>query len=240
MVRDAALESFKRDLENQEKAAGRLTGTAVYDGGSEPAALSWLLKFLSDSDREVTQLNDWQREEAFWETWRFAWDGGQGPFTDIGRLGATSLSYPQTDAERAALVADIQKNARAALTDFVTTGVGTFPKMEAAFSVMRQGSLPLGYRGGTLAASFYYMAAQLLARYRHRVKPCEGCHLVMLVGRKDQRFHSQACQIGTFIRKKRAAEKTARLARELKRTKRERKPTRSQQKGGTHGRDKKA
>lgn len=233
-VRDTALESFKRDLENMQKAVTRLTVTTPYDGGTEPAALSWLLNFLSAPDRDLSQLNTWQQEETFWEAWRFAWDGGQGPFSDLGQIGARELPYPATAAERTALAAEIQHNARAVLTDYVTTGVGTFPKVEAAFSVMREGNLPLCYRGGTLAASFYWMASSLLARYRHRVKKCEGCSLVMLVGRKDQRFHSQACQIGTFIRKKRAAEKENQST-PVQGRKQTRATTRRKRKGGTHG-----
>lgn len=213
-MRDAALERFKRDMENFEKAASRLAATAAYDGGTEPAALAWLLTFLSAKDTDAVRLNEWQREEAFWNVYRFAFDGGQIERTDFSRMGAISLTYPETAAERTQMMAQIQRDARATLTDYIKTDVGTFPKGEAAFSVMRQGNQPLGYRGGDLASSFYYMAAQLLSRYRHRVKQCEGCPLIMLAGRKDQRFHSQSCQILTFVRKKRAKEKAERLARE--------------------------
>jgi hypothetical protein len=242
IVRDTALERFKHDMENFEKAASRITATADIHGGPEPAAMAWLLKFLST---DLTMLNEWQKDEAFWNLYRFCWDGGQEAFTDFGRMGAMSLHFPESAEERTTIVAHIQRDARAALTDYVRTGIGTFPKGEAAFSVMRCEYQPLGYRGGDLASSFYYMAAQLLSRYRHRVKQCEGCPLIMLVGRKDQRFHSQSCQIATFFRKKRAKKKAERLARaqrkqmKAKRKKAAKKTVKGkkpkQRKGGKHG-----
>ncbi len=229
---DAALQRFKRDMDNFEKAASRITASTAYDGGTEPAALAWLLTFLAVKDKDAVRLNEWQREEAFWNVYRFAFDGGQTERTDFSRMGAINLSYPETAAERTTMMAQIQRDARAALTDYVRTGVGTFPKGEAAFSLMRHGNPPLAYRGGDLASSFYYMAAQLLSRYRHRVKQCEGCPLIMLIGRKDQRFHSQSCQILTFVRKKRAKEKAERLAKEAAKKLRKRKKTLASHTGG--------
>ena len=210
IVRDAELDAFKRDTQNYQKAASRITATAAFHGGPEPAAVAWLLSFLA---HDVATLNEWQRDEAFWNVLQFTIDGGQGWFTDLGILGATDVTYPDDATDRMMVLARIQKATRACLTDYLTKGVGTFPEGEGSFVI--SGVYRMAhYNGGDLAASFYYMAAQLLSKYKRRVKRCEGCPLLMLVGRKDQRFHSQSCQIATFVRNKRAKDKAARLATE--------------------------
>jgi hypothetical protein len=233
-VRDAALERFKRDMENFEKAASRITATSAYDGGTEPAALAWLLTFLS---LDIATLNEWQRDEAFWNVFRFCFDGGQGWSTDFARQGARELHWPVTATDRTNTVEQIQRDARTALADYIQTGVGTFPKGEGAFVVFVRGNPRLRYGGADIGSMFYYMAAQLLSRYADRVKQCEGCPLIMLVGRKDQRFHSQSCQILSFVRKKRAKEKAARLAREQRKEMKakHRKKARANKGGTRHG-----
>jgi len=208
-VRDAALERFTRDTENFQKAESRITATTDIHGGPEPAAVAWLLKFLS---ADLTTLNEWQKDEAFWNVFRFCFDGGQGWSTDFGRMGALGLQYPETAAERTKVVGQIQREAQAVLLEYLKTGVGTFPKGEGAMVVLARGNPTLRYSGTGLYSAFYWMAAQLLSRYGHRVKRCEGCPTIMLTGRKDQRFHSKTCQIGTFVRKTRAKEKAERLA----------------------------
>jgi hypothetical protein len=58
------------------------------------------------------------------------------------------------------------------LFDYLTKGEGTFPQGIGSLRLVKGESTPR-YSGEDLASSFYYMAAQLLAR--HRVKFCEGC-----------------------------------------------------------------
>lgn len=238
------LATFIDQVDHLEKAAIRITATEANDGGKGPAAVAWLLKFLG---KDPVKLKAREREDAQWDVARFALDGGQGSL-DYGSqanwgMGAFGLHYPETAADWMTTLNLLQFNCSEAVWAYLTRGEATFPALEGTVAIFNGESSPR-YRGEDLASGFYYMAAQLLSRYGHRVKSCEGCPTIMLIGRKDQRFHSQSCQIGTFIRKKRVEEKAARLAHAQRRQKAKpikgvRKSAKGkklkQKKGGKHG-----
>jgi hypothetical protein len=190
-------------LEEMDKAASRITSTFALHGGTEPAAVAWLLNFIS---RDVFSLKDWEREEALWNVIRFAADGGQRG-ADYGQSGGLTFRTPETSEQKTEALRDIQQNVVDAVDKYLKVGVASFPEDQSGFTIAR-GYPSLLFSGRSLRAAFFYMAAQLLARYGHRIKRCEGCPSIMLTGRKDQRFHSKICQIGTFVRKKRAEAKS--------------------------------
>ena len=208
------LTGYVPDQREFAAAADRLTATAGEHGGAEPAAVAWLLGFAQSDAFGFSQT---ERALKFWDVLRFAADGGQGG-ADYGQSGGLLFQPPATAEAQTIMLSELQNAISDGLAKYLRVGVASFPKDEAGFTIAR-GYRSVLFSGRSLPAAFFYMSAQLLARYGHRIKPCEGCSLIMLVGRKDQRFHSQSCQISTFIRKKRAEEKTKRLAREQRKLK---------------------
>lgn len=200
------LEWFRLDAQEMDKAASRITSTFALHGGTEPAAVAWLLSFIS---KDVFTLKEWEREEALWNVVRFAADGGQRG-ADYGQSGGLTFQLPKTSEQKNETLRDLQQEVFNAVDRYLRVGVASFPEDRAGFTIAR-GYSSLLFSGRSLRTAFFYMAAQLLARYGHRIKRCEGCPLIMLTGRKDQRFHSKTCQIGAFVRKTRAKEKVAKL-----------------------------
>jgi hypothetical protein len=203
----AHLTGYVPDPREFAAAAGRLTATAGEDGGTEPAAVTWLITF---AQADALSFPPSVVDTTLWEALRFSADGGQGG-ADYGQSGGLAFRPPAALEDKRNELRTLQDVLREAVAKYLSVGVASFPKDEAGFTIAR-GYRSVLFSGRSLAAGFYYMAGQLLARYGHRVKHCEGCPKIMLVGRKDQRFHSKTCQIGTFVRKTRAKEKAERLA----------------------------
>ena len=216
------LKGFVPDRREMEKAANRITASAATHGGKEPAAVAWLLTF---SLRDVFTLKDWELEEAFWNVLRFAADAGQDG-TDYGQSGGMAFEITSDSAKRTELLWQVQQTLMTALRKYLSVGVASFPEGHAGFTIAR-GYRSLLFSGRSLETAFYYMAAQLLARYGHRIRQCEGCPIILLTGRKDQRFHSKTCQIGNFVRRKRSEEREKSKPTTNKNLKRK--------KGGSHG-----
>lgn len=233
-----SLARFRYELQNLEKAAIRITASTAPDGGTEPAAVAWLLRFLRD---DLEALTAQQQEETQWDVARFSLDGGQGVLAYGSKagwgMGAFGLKYPETVADWLTTLKELQHDCREVLDAYLYRGEGMFPAVNGTVGIFNGESLPR-YRGEDLASGFYYMGAQLLSRYGHRVKRCEGCMRTMLVGRKDQRFHSQSCQVASFNRSKRANDKADRLAKEhakKSRTRRNKKKVALPRGGKHHG-----
>lgn len=193
-----------------EKAAVRLTTNADAHGGNEPAALAWLLEFLQV---DVAGFSAGQCEDKTWEVLRFIADAGQAR-KDYGQSGLY-FQPPDTPEKKLAELLVLQAHALEVVQRYLTTGVADFPTGEGAVKIAR-GYRSVIYGARSLAAGFYFMAAQLLARYGDRIKVCEGCPRLMLVGRKDKRYHSETCRVTNFNRRKRAKIKAERLARHRK------------------------
>lgn len=190
-----------------EKAAARLTADADAHGGNEPAALAWLLEFLQ---ADVAGFSAGQCADKTWEVVRFVADAGQSQ-RDYGQSGLY-FQPPDTPENKMADLLVLQANTLEVVQRYLATGVADFPTGEGAFKIAR-GYRSVIFGGRSMKAGFYFMAAQLLARYGDRVKVCEGCPKLMLVGRKDKRYHSETCRIANFQRRKRA---TARLTQQQK------------------------
>ena len=210
---------FIPDREEFEKAATRVTANAAIYGGVEPAALAWLLEF---SQVDATGLSAGQRDDRIWEVLRFIADAGQTQ-KDYGQSGLY-FQPPDTPEKKTAALDVLQAHTLESVQRYLTTGVADFPTGEGAFKIAR-GYHSVIYGARSLAAGFYFMAAQLLARYGDRVKVCEGCPKLMLVGRKDKRYHSPSCRIANFVRRKRANAKAERLARQHRAKKKTRRRT---------------
>lgn len=233
-----ALERFKCEIANLEKAASRIIASAAHDGGREPAAVAWLLRFLST---DLVTLKAWQQEEAQWDVARFSLDSGQGVLdhgsTANWGMGAFGLRYPESAADWLTTLQELQQICREILDTYLYRGEGLFPALNGTVCIFKGESSPR-YRGEDLASGFYFMAAHLLSQYGHRVKRCEGCSVLMLTGRKDQRFHSQSCQVASFFRNRRAKDKADRQAKEHAKKSRPRRNKKkvAPHKGGTrHG-----
>jgi hypothetical protein len=202
------IEGFNPDPQEFAAAAQRLTATAGEHGGREPAAVGWLLSFVQTTD--ALYFPPSVVDTTLWEVLRFSADGGQEG-ADYAQTGGFRFPSPfslSLEQKRVAL-STLQTVVGEAVLQYLNVGVYSFPQDAAGFTITR-GYPSVLFSGRSLAAGFYYMASQLLARYGHRVRICEGCPTILLMGRKDQRFHSKQCQVGTFIRKQRAGAKAAR------------------------------
>jgi hypothetical protein len=202
---------FIPDQEEFGKAAKRLTANAATYGGEEPAALAWFLDFLQ---ARVEGFSAGQRDDKMWEILRFIADGGQAQ-KNYGQSPALYFQPPDTPENKMAALDVLQAHAIEVVQRYLTTGVADFPIGEGAFKIAR-GYHSIIFGARSLTAGFYFMAAKLMARYGERVKICKGCRRLMLVGRKDKRYHSESCRISDFVRRKRANAKVERLARQHK------------------------
>jgi hypothetical protein len=204
------LPSYRPDPQEFEAAAARLTATSDVHGGPEPAAVAWLLNFI-----QATSFAPLVIDTTLYELVRFAADGGQRG-ADYGQARGTwdgcvrfQSPFSRSFEDKLQELQLLQRMVRHAIEHYLQHGEANFPPEEGAFTIMR-GVPRVLYSGTSLAGGVFFMAGQLLARYGHRVKVCEGCPRIMFMGRKDQRFHSQKCQVGTFFRKRRAEEKQTR------------------------------
>ena len=203
------------------KAAQRLTQSSGEHGGREPAVLAWLTNFAQLS---LEELSEGQRSDKAWEISRFAFDGGLVFTGDNMQPGVKPLNFgiqtTQIEPLSPERVTHLQKTVRTALNAFIDNGASTFPPIEGSFTVTNsRTSEPGRVRfGGSMEATFYFMAGQLLAHVGGRVRRCLGCPRITLVSRQDKTYHSQACQV-------------ARWKRDNPKSSKKRKPT----KGARHG-----
>jgi hypothetical protein len=194
---------LREEMQEWEKAAGRITRQSGVHGGREVAALSWLVDF---AQTKLDELSAGQRADTTWEARRFAFDGGLVHTIDNLQTEATMIKGEEIGVDSMEYnpiltLEQLQQVVRAALESFIT-GSATFDNISGSITARHpkmRGYRRISFKGG-FESCFYFVASQLLNRGGDRIRICKGCARLAIMSRRDKEFCTQACQIASWKR----------------------------------------